>query len=71
MLVRVRPDLKRNTRYFMKSGYESNVATREMIAMAGMIVHAHRWGGQYYVKEDKCGYNWTDEMFLPACVKMK
>ena len=71
MLVRVRPDLKRFTRYFMKSGGESNVATQKMIDMAGMIVNAHRWGGQYLVEEDDNKYNWTDEMFLPACAKMK
>lgn len=71
MLVRVRPDLKRFTQYFMKNGYESSVATREMIAMAGMVVHAYEFGCQYHVEEDKCDYNWTDEMFLPACVKMK
>ena len=71
MLVRVRPDLKRARRYFMKSGGESNVATQEMVDMAGMIVNAHRWGGQYLVEEDDNKYNWTDEMFLPACAKMK
>ena len=71
MLVRVRPDLKRNTRYYMKSGVESNVATQEMIDMAGMVVHAYRWGGQYCVEEDGDKYNWTDEMFLPARAKMK
>ena len=71
MLVRVRPDLKCSRRYFMKSGGESNIATQEMIDMAGMIVNAYRWGSQYHVKEDPNGYNWTDGMFLPACVKMK
>lgn len=71
MLVRVRPDLKLSTRYYMKSGGESNVATQEMIDMAGMVVHAYKFGSQYHVEEDKDGYNWTDEMFLPACAKMK
>ena len=71
MLVRVRPDLKRARRYFMKSGVESNIATQEMIDMASMVVHAYRWGGQYLVEEDDNKYNWTDEMFLPACAKMK
>lgn len=70
MLVRVRPDLKRATRYFMKTGYESNVATQEMVDMAGMVVNAHRCGGQYHVEEDEHCYNWTDDMFVPACVKM-
>lgn len=71
MLVRVRPDLKRNTRYFMKSGGQSNVATQEMVDMAGMIVNAYKFGSQYRVEEDPNGYYWTDEMFLPACVKIK
>lgn len=71
MLVRVRPDLKLATLYFMKSGYEANVATQEMVDMAGMIVNAHRLGGQYLVEEDDNKHNWTDEMFLPACAKMK
>lgn len=71
MLVRVRPDLKCSTRYSMKGGYGSNIATQKMVGMAGMIVNAHRWGGQYLVEEDDNKYNWTDEMFLPACVKMK
>ena len=71
MLVRVRPDLKRARRYFMKSGGESNIATEEMVGMAGMVVHAYEYGRQYHVEEDPIGYNWTDEMFLPACVKMK
>lgn len=57
MLVRVRPDLKCSRRYFMKSGGESNVATQEMVDMAGMIVNAHRWGGQYLVEEDDNKYN--------------
>ena len=71
MLVRVRPDLKRNTRYYMKNNGQSNVATQEMIDMAGMVVHAYGWGGQYRVEEDGDKYCWTDGMFLPACVKMK
>lgn len=71
MLVRVRPDLKRNTQYYMKSGCGSNIATQKMIEMAGMIVNAYKFGSQYRVEEDHRGYNWTDEMFLPACVKMK
>lgn len=71
MLVRVRPDLKCFKRYFMKNGYESNITTQKMVDMAGMVVHTYEFGTQYRVEEDKCGYNWTDEMFLPACVKMK
>lgn len=70
MIVRVRPDLNRATRYFMKDGYQSNIATQEMVDMAGMVVHAYKFGGQYHVKEDRDGYNWTDEMFVPACAKM-
>lgn len=71
MLVRIRPDLKRFTQYFMKSGLGANVATKEMVNMAGMVVHAYKFGHQYHVEEDKGGCYWTDEMFLPACVKMK
>ena len=71
MLVRVRPDLKRGVRYFMKNGHESNVATQEMVAMAGMVVHANKFGGQYHVEEDENYYNWTDDMFVPAFVKME
>lgn len=71
MLVRVRPDLECFKRYFMKNGHESNIATQRMVDMAGMVVHAYEFGNQYHVEEDKNGYNWTDGMFLPACVKMK
>lgn len=71
MLVRVRPDLKRGARYFMKIGGQSNIATQEMVDMAGMIVNAYKFGSQYHVEEDDNKYNWTDEMFLPACAKMK
>ena len=61
MLVRVRPDLKRSTRYFMKNGYESNVATQEMVGMAGMAVHAYEFGTPYHVETQKYYYNWTDQ----------
>ena len=71
MLVRVRPDLKRGARYFMKDGIEANTATQEMVVMAGRIVHVYKFGRQYRVEEDEYYYNWTDDMFVPACVKME
>ena len=69
--VRVRADLKVDTRYYMKSGYDPdlypadyNLATQEMVDRAGEIVHILKYyGGQYEIKEDKGRFSWTDEMF--------
>ena len=70
LLVRVRPDLKRGARYFMKDDIGANIATQEMVAMAGRIVHVYKFGSQYHVEEDEYYYNWTDDMFVPVSAKM-
>lgn len=63
--VIVRPDLKRNTRYYMLNGSETfNAAVDDMFLLAGKIVTiSDIWlNGQYHVEGST--WSWTDEMFL-------
>ncbi len=63
--VTVRGDLRCNERYYMSGGKEWNVASSDMVAMAGQTVHidgAQDEFRQYSIIEDDY-YLWTDEMF--------
>ncbi len=62
--VVVRPDLNGNDTYHMSDQDMWNVATEEMVALAGRVVTISHVGRQYEVEEDPCGWDWTDEMFI-------
>ena len=60
--VVVRHDLKEGKRYYMDDGDSCDVATSEMVELAGQTVTIReRPGGKYYIKG--CGWYWTDDMF--------
>lgn len=68
--VFVRPDLKRGSDYWMRSGVNENeqclVAIGDMLNFAGKMVHISGYSrsGSYYIKEDSGRWRWTDEMFV-------
>lgn len=60
--VVVRHDLKEGKRYYMGDGDSCDVATSEMVELAGQTVTiCERPGGKYHIKE--CRWYWTDDMF--------
>lgn len=68
--VFVRPDLKRGSDYWMRSGLNENeqclVAIGDMLNFVGKMVHISGYSrdGFYYIKEDPGQWCWTDEMFV-------
>lgn len=60
--VIVRHDLEESKRYYMDDGNSCDVATREMVELAGQTVTiSERSYGKYHIKE--CRWHWTDDMF--------
>lgn len=72
--VFVRPDLKRGSCYWMRSGVNENkhnlVAIGDRLNFAGKMVHISGYSrdGFYYIKEDPGQWRWTDEMFVGLAV---
>lgn len=63
--VRVRYDLKLNTRYYNENSDCFDVATILMIPFAGKIVTIKSVDDfeKYHICEDKYYFSWTDDMF--------
>lgn len=59
--VVVRHDLEENKRYYMNDGNSCDVATSEMVELAGQTVTISAACGKYNIKE--CRWYWTDDMF--------
>lgn len=60
--VVVRHDLEESKRYYMNDSESCDVATREMVELAGQTVTISEIPhGKYYIKG--CRWYWTDDMF--------
>ena len=68
--VFVRPDLKRGSFYWMRSGAnenkQCNVTVSDMLNFVGKMVHISGYSrnGSYRIKEDLGRWSWTDDMFV-------
>jgi|GEM_PF-5175552 len=62
--VIVRPDLKKDTRYFMDDGGINLGVADEMLRFAGVDVTIKFAKNTDFYKIEESGFGWTDEMFL-------
>lgn len=69
--VKVREDLKRGVAYYSNDRKVHDIATTEMVKLAGQIVTIEhiRPDGIYLIRE--CGRYWTDEMFETTSINTK
>lgn len=64
--VRVKSTLKLNSTYYMETSLiVGDVATNDMVALAGTIVTITDVCHKYTIEEDYEQRYWTDEMFEP------
>lgn len=69
--VLIRPDLKPEKNYYMRSGPEADIvnnwAIEEMVERAGKVIQIENIADSQY---RAVGWNWTDEMFAGLCDKL-
>lgn len=71
-VVRVRKDLVEGRTYYDEDRKKRNDVTSDMMSLAGREVTIEdetSWG--YGLKEDRCGYGWTDDMFVGLASDVK